>query len=301
MSGTARGTCAAFAAALALLPSAVSAGGLTASASVLPASGYPGARLVATYSFMPKGSCSPFHNPVSWSFGSTSNWATSPAPSSSGAGCASSTPPIAPPSGAAPGTYQVCGTDPSVSSTAACATYILKSPPPSPAPRPSPSPRPTPNPGSPTPSAGPPGAPGVISGTPSPTAPAGSSPPPGSGARGPDAAQPSRGSGAIFVWPWIVLLVPLALIAAGWRYRSWLIGVLENVVVLGKSGADLETELLHTFEAPEDAETETTPQTVGADDAQQASIAESSPPADAAPPPASEAPEGDPGASPDPG
>jgi hypothetical protein len=35
------------------------------------------------------------------------------------------------------------------------------------------------------------------------------------------------------------------LIAATWRFRSWLMGVFENVVVLGRSGADLESELFH--------------------------------------------------------
>jgi hypothetical protein len=48
-------------------------------------------------------------------------------------------------------------------------------------------------------------------------------------------------------------------IAAAWRFRSWLMGVFENVVVLGRSGADLETELLHhqTADPPANPEAET--------------------------------------------
>jgi hypothetical protein len=51
-------------------------------------------------------------------------------------------------------------------------------------------------------------------------------------------------------WPWIALLVVVILITGTWRFRSWLIGVLENVVVMGRSGADLETELLHHETSP---------------------------------------------------
>ena len=57
----------------------------------------------------------------------------------------------------------------------------------------------------------------------------------------------------VLVWPGTGLLILVGLIAAAWRYRSWLMGVFENVDVLGRSGADLENELLHTFEAPDDA------------------------------------------------
>jgi hypothetical protein len=41
------------------------------------------------------------------------------------------------------------------------------------------------------------------------------------------------------------------LIVAAWRSRSWLVGVFENVEVLGVSGADLETELLHHEPGPQ--------------------------------------------------
>jgi hypothetical protein len=47
-------------------------------------------------------------------------------------------------------------------------------------------------------------------------------------------------------------LLLLVLTAGAWRFRSWLMGVFENVEVLGKSGADLETELLHHQASPED-------------------------------------------------
>ena len=60
-------------------------------------------------------------------------------------------------------------------------------------------------------------------------------------------------SANVLVWPGTGLLVLVGLVAAAWRYRSWLMGVFENVNVLGRSGADLENELLHTFEAPENA------------------------------------------------
>jgi hypothetical protein len=65
----------------------------------------------------------------------------------------------------------------------------------------------------------------------------------------------SAGSTNLFSgWPWIGVLFVLILIAAAWRFRSGLIGVLENVVVMGRSGADLETELLHHEPAPEEPE-----------------------------------------------
>lgn len=62
---------------------------------------------------------------------------------------------------------------------------------------------------------------------------------------------PAARSGGISGWPWIGL-VPLAILAgAAWWFRSWLVGVLENIVVLGKSGADLEVELLHHETGPD--------------------------------------------------
>jgi len=33
-------------------------------------------------------------------------------------------------------------------------------------------------------------------------------------------------------------------VGIAWRFRSWLVGVFENVEVMGMSGADLETELM---------------------------------------------------------
>jgi hypothetical protein len=44
---------------------------------------------------------------------------------------------------------------------------------------------------------------------------------------------------------WTGLLLVGFLIAAVWRFRSWLMGVFENVEILGTSGADVESELLH--------------------------------------------------------
>lgn len=234
-------------AALALVPSA--AGGVSPSATVSPTSGYPGVRLVSTYSFTPKGSCSSYHNAVTWSFGNAMNWATSPIPSSAGGVCTSSTPPTAPPGGDAPGSYQVCGMDTSVSTTSACSTYTIKSPPPTPIPRPSPSPIPPL--GSPSPSPSPSEATGASTGTPTPTAPQASAPrgTTGSGG-GVDALQPVGRTGGAIDWPWTGLLLLLVLMVVAWRFRSWLMGVFENVVVLGKSGADLETELLHHETSP---------------------------------------------------
>ena len=65
----------------------------------------------------------------------------------------------------------------------------------------------------------------------------------------------SAGSTNLFSgWPWIGVVLFLIVIAAAWRFRSDLIGVLENVVVMGHSGADLETELLHHEPAPSEAD-----------------------------------------------
>ena len=52
----------------------------------------------------------------------------------------------------------------------------------------------------------------------------------------------------------MALLLLVLPIAAAWRFRSWLVGVFENVEVLGKSGADLETELLHHEESAPDGD-----------------------------------------------
>ena len=41
------------------------------------------------------------------------------------------------------------------------------------------------------------------------------------------------------------MLLLVVVFAAIWRFRSWLVGVFENVEVMGHSGADLEAELLH--------------------------------------------------------
>ncbi|HET9782872.1 MAG TPA: hypothetical protein VFR33_13960 [Candidatus Dormibacteraeota bacterium] len=65
--------------------------------------------------------------------------------------------------------------------------------------------------------------------------------------------QTAARSGGVPAWPWTGVLLFLALAAALWRFRSWLMGVFENVVVLGRSGADLETELLHHQPAHEDS------------------------------------------------
>lgn len=248
---TLRCTCATVFAAMATVSTAAAAGGLTASATVSPTSGYSGAQLVATYSFTSKSSCSAFHGQVSWSFGSTTNWATSPAPSGTGGTCTSSTPSIAPPTGAAPASYIVCGTDSDVTSTPACATYTIKPPAPSPLPAPTPSPNPPPQASSspspsesPSPSPSPTGAPVTSSGTPSGTASPGSAPA-GSGGGDSNGVRTAARSGGILGGPWTAVLLFLVLAAAVWRFRSWLMGVLENVVVLGRSGADLETELLH--------------------------------------------------------
>jgi hypothetical protein len=57
----------------------------------------------------------------------------------------------------------------------------------------------------------------------------------------------------------------VVLIAAAWRFRSWLMGVFENVVVLGRSGADIETELFHHQESPPSSEAiHTEPESTGA-------------------------------------
>jgi len=43
----------------------------------------------------------------------------------------------------------------------------------------------------------------------------------------------------------VLLAVATIATIAAWRFRSWLMGVFENVEVMGRSGADLENELLH--------------------------------------------------------
>lgn len=237
-------TCAAAIAALALSPNLIAAGGLSASATVSPASGYAGAKLTATYSFTSKSSCSAFHNNVFWSFGNTMNWATSPVLSNTGTNCTSSTTSTAPPSGDPPGSYMVCGTDTSVTSIPACTTYTITPlpRPPTASPKPSPRTSPSPSPNSSTPV-------GATSGTPSPTASPGA-PPVGGGGSGSSTFQAADRAGSIRVWPWTLLLVLLVVTAAAWRFRSWLMGVFENVVVLGRSGADLETQLLHHQASP---------------------------------------------------
>ena len=244
-------------AALAVIPSVSGTGGLVVSATVAPTSGYVGARLVATYSFTPKSSCSAYHKQVSWSFGNTRNWATSPAPSTAGTKCTSSTPSTAPPSGLSAGAYMVCGTDTSVSPNAACTTYTIKASTPTPARSPSPRPKPTqgasplpsqPRSPSPSPTSSP--SPGAIGGTHSPDPSPGAPPLAGSDGGGPNAFQPTGSTGAIPGWPWIALLALVLVIAAAWRFRSWLMGVFENVEVLGKSGADLESELLQHESSP---------------------------------------------------
>ena len=62
--------------------------------------------------------------------------------------------------------------------------------------------------------------------------------------------QPAAHAGGVSISPWFALLLLVFPIAAAWRFRSWLVGVFENVEVLGKSGADLETELLNHEEGP---------------------------------------------------
>jgi hypothetical protein len=57
--------------------------------------------------------------------------------------------------------------------------------------------------------------------------------------------QPAGHTGGISAWPWSVVLLAAILIVGTWRFRSWIMGVFENVVILGRSGADLETELLY--------------------------------------------------------
>src|SRR5690348_8649247 len=116
------------AAALAALPltNVFAATEVPATASVAPVSGYPGARLVATYTFTSKSSCAAYHGQVVWSFGSTASWATGPSPTGTGGTCSSSTPAIAPPSGDGPGSYRICGVDASVTSASACATYTIR-------------------------------------------------------------------------------------------------------------------------------------------------------------------------------
>ena len=240
-------------AALALVPSAIAGGGVAANASVSPTAGYAGVKLIATYSFTPKGSCAAYHNQVSWSFANTMNWASSPVPASTGTSCTSSTPLTAPPSGDAPGSYQVCGMDASVSSTPACATYTIKSPPQAPPPRPAPSPMPIPPSVAPSPLPTQSGAPAAVGGTPSPAAPPSAAPPGATGGGGGNTSQPSGRTAGVIGWPATVLLLVLIVVAVAWRFRSWLMGVFENVEVLGRSGADLEAELLQHAVSPADA------------------------------------------------
>ena len=245
-------------AALALVPNVSGAGGLVATATVAPTSGYVGAKLVATFSFAPKSSCSAYHKQVSWSFGNTKNWATGPAPSTAATKCTSSTPSIAPPGGLSPGPYMVCGTNTAVSSNPACTTYVIKASPPTPARSPSPSPKPTPG-GSPLPSQSPSPSPpptsspspDAIGGTHSPN-PSPVAPPPAGTGREPNAVQTTGSSG------WIALVAVLVLIAAA---RSWIMGVFENTEVLGVSGADLESELLNHESSPPGIDTKAQPPT----------------------------------------
>jgi len=253
-------------AALALVPSvAFAAGGLTASASVSPPFGGPGLKLVATYAFAPKHSCAQYHDSVSWSFGNTPNWATGPAPSASGSSCASSTPPTAPPSGYAPGSYAVCGTEASVTPTPACTTYTIKPPAPGPpqGPNPTPPALPSSSPASsPPPSPSPSATPGGIEGSPSPSASPGGAPPGAAAGGGSNTSQRGGDSGRFSAWPWVGLLLSAVVAGTVWRFRSWLMGVFENVEVMGRSGADLETELLHheTSDVPEAAEGQADPE-----------------------------------------
>jgi hypothetical protein len=101
----------------------------------------------------------------------------------------------------------------------------------------------------------------VVTGTPSPGAPAGSTPAPNSSDGG-DVLHSADRAGGIPAWPWTAVLFVVILIAGVWRFRSWLIGLLENVVVMGRSGADLETELLHheTSPPPSDPEASSVPE-----------------------------------------
>jgi hypothetical protein len=92
-----------------------------------------------------------------------------------------------------------------------------------------------------------------LGGTASPT-PSPGSVPEGGGGGGSNDFQPAGHTGGISAWPWTAVLLLVALIAAGWRFRSWLMGVFENVEVLGRSGADLETELLHHDASPRAAD-----------------------------------------------
>jgi len=242
---------------LALAPTTAAEAQLQAAATVAPASGYPGERLVATYSFTPKSSCAAYHMNVSWSFGATVNWVSSTVPTKAGTTCASSTPATAPPGRYGPCSYMVCGTDTSLSSSPACATYTIKArsviPTPTASPRPTPRASPSSSPSvsqPPSPSA----APGAVRGTASPS----SAPPGSSVGGGPSDVEPAAGNtGGLPGWPWVAVLLLVLPLVADWRFRSWLVGVFENVEVLGKSGADLETELLHHDEA--------SPAEVGAD------------------------------------
>jgi hypothetical protein len=94
-------------------------------------------------------------------------------------------------------------------------------------------------------------------------------------------------------WPWTgLLLVVLVLVAAGWRFRSWLMGVFENVEVLGTSGADLETELLH-----HQTEAETSQPSGHSDDLEDLRGTSAISPPDASPPPEPEGPPPDPDAN----
>jgi hypothetical protein len=80
----------------------------------------------------------------------------------------------------------------------------------------------------------------------------------GAGGGGANAPRPAGRTVGVYGWPLTFVLLVLVLIAAVWRFRSWLMGVFENVEVLGKSGADLETELLH-HETESEAEPEGPP------------------------------------------
>ena len=96
----------------------------------------------------------------------------------------------------------------------------------------------------------------MVGGTPSPSAPPGSAPPGPAGGGGTSGLQGPSGAHGFVVWPWAGIVFIVGAVAVGWRYRSWLMGVFENVEVMGLSGADLETELLH-HEAGAEAPDET--------------------------------------------
>jgi hypothetical protein len=73
---------------------------------------------------------------------------------------------------------------------------------------------------------------------------------PSGGPGGSKNVEPEGPAGGSPPWTWAVVLLLPILIASAWRYRSWLMGVFENVEVLGTSGADLEAELLHHEVSP---------------------------------------------------